>query len=105
MSASDKQVSFSVEELTQDFAQTRGWEVSYERLFHDKTMISLYYEDLVASPEIELKKVTDLLGVRFTNLKAQHRKQNSESLPALVTNYGELKQAFQLSQWASFFEN
>jgi len=101
----EKVVKFTVGELENCFEQTRRWENDVDRMFSDHQVLNIYYEDLIKSPEIELKKIADLLDLRYKKLRTNLKKQNPEETSKLISNYEELKAAFEGTEWGSFFED
>jgi hypothetical protein len=61
--------------------------------------LEIEYEQLCDNPT----SVLDFLGVARCPLSSQLRKQRKGSLPAIVSNYGELKLRFAGSRWSEYF--
>ncbi|WP_420349451.1 sulfotransferase [Pelagibius sp.] len=99
-----KSVSFSADELEEGFQQTRAWEEAADRAFERHPLISVHYEDLVANRDASFERVLTFLGLPALPLETNLRRQNPESLRALVTNYDSLKSAFAATPWRSFFD-
>ena len=100
-----KAVRLSVEELEDGFRQTRAWEERGDAAFSGHRTVSIYYEDLVASPKASFETILGFLDLPYRPLETNHRRQNPEHLEDLVTNYGELKAAFAGTPWQDFFED
>ncbi len=98
-------VTFTVDELSEGFKQTRGWEQSGDEMFRNHPLVSIYYEDLVNDPDSTFYKVTEFLGVPYVKPKTQLRKQNTKSMRETVINYEELKSAFAETEWQPFFDD
>ena len=64
----------------------------------------VYYEDLVRDRDNVLNEVQSFLKVTSARLTSPLRKQNRYSLREQLTNYDELKEYFQNSEWVTFFE-
>jgi LPS sulfotransferase NodH len=99
-----KAVSFTVEELSDGFTQTRNWENTADDRFHHHPMLTLYYEDLVDDPEATIRAATRFLGVGDAEPRTTLIRQNPEALSELITNYRELKEAFEGTEWQEFFD-
>ncbi len=101
----ERRAHFTENELREGFEQTREWEKSYECIFELKSMIEVFYEDLVSRPEEEFKKILSLLDLQFSSPETNSKKQNPEKLSQLITNYAALKETFANTEWSSFFED
>jgi LPS sulfotransferase NodH len=101
----NKQVSFTVEELTKGFERTREWEREGEHRFRAHPLLPVTYEDLRADPGGTFRRVTDFLGVPPAEPHTDLVRQNPESVRELVANYDELAEAFRGTEWASFFDD
>jgi LPS sulfotransferase NodH len=100
----NKAVTFTVQELEAGFRETKRWVQFGDEKFKAYPMLTVYYEDLVNDPETVFRKITDFLGVRFVSPRTDLKKLNPEKMRDLVTNYAELKSAFQGTEWQAFFE-
>jgi LPS sulfotransferase NodH len=98
-------VTFTVDELSEGFGQTREWEQAGEDTFRNHPLISIDYEDLVSHRESTFRKVTEFLGVRYLEPETNLRKQITKSMRETVTNYEELKSAFSGTEWQPFFDD
>ncbi len=101
----DVTVSFTVGELHEEFQKTKNWEEDGENNFRNHPLLSVSYEDLVSERLSTFRKVTKFLGVPFAEPKSELKKQNTNSMRALIENYDELKSAFAKTKWAHFFED
>lgn len=99
-----KSVNFSKQELEKLFNETRGWETKYAKVFEDHEIIDVYYEDLIADPEREIKRICKLLGVPAIPPRTELKKQNPEKASQLIRNYKKLKAEFKDTEWKSFFD-
>jgi LPS sulfotransferase NodH len=104
-SARPKKISFTIDELTKGFEQTRQWEQNGDSMFNNHPMASVYYEDLVDDVESCFRNITDFLGVPYMHPQTGLKRQNPEKIRDLVSNYDELKTAFEGTQWQSFFDD
>lgn len=98
-----KRVAFTVDELERRFAQTRGWEQSADRLFHDLPLLPVTYEELTTDPADQFRRITDFLGVPFAPPSTGLVRQNPELLRDLIVDYDTLASAFVGTDWESFF--
>jgi len=103
-SAGHVNISFTVDELTDLFRETRVWEESGHRMFCNHPMLTIYYEDLVTDRAKVFRQVTQFLGVSYIEPKTELKKQNNRSLRATIMNYDDLKLRFSSTEWALFFE-
>ena len=98
-----KRVTFTAEELTAGFEQTRGWETKYAAMFEDRPVLELWYEELIEDPAREFARMTGFLGVEPLSPSTRLERQNPEPLRTLIRNYDELKESFRGSHWETFF--
>lgn len=94
---------FTVDELKHEFARTREWESKGEKMFGDHALMAVHYEDMVADPARQFRRVTEFLGLPYVAPHHQTRKQNPGALADLLENFGELSRAFAKSEWADQF--
>ncbi len=102
--AKPKQISFTIDELTKGFKQTRQWEQNGDNMFHNHPVLSVNYEDLVNDAELYFRNITDFLGVSYAQPQTGLKKQNPEKIRDLISNYDELKIAFKETEWQTFFD-
>lgn len=102
--SNSKKVLLSEDELYKAFERTRAWESEYEEKLRSRPLIDVYYEDIVAGPKEEFRKITDFLGLQPVSPKTKLKKQNPEKMNDLIVNYEELKKRFTGSEWEPFFE-
>ena len=100
-----KTCRFSEDELRAGFEQTRNWEIKFAKLFSNRSMIDVYYEDLVCNPNLEFNKIADMLKIKSYSPRTYLKKQNPEKAIELIENYTTLKAKFSDTQWACFFED
>lgn len=100
----NKKVYLGEEELISAFERTKGWEQEYRLKFHSHPFVEVFYEDIVAAPDQEFNKITDLLQLPFVSPKTTLQKQNPEKMCDLILNYKEIKEIFKNTEWAHFFE-
>lgn len=100
-----KEVTMTVDELRAGFRQTREWEKEYLRMFRVQPLLEVIYEDFVADPEVQFRRITDFLGVRYRPPQTSLRRQNPEPLRRLLSNFDELARAFAGTEWAAFFDD
>lgn len=99
-----RRIDFTPGELEEGFRQTREWERAADTRFGGHSMLKLSYEQLVENPLEVHARMLDFLGMRNEALATSLRKQNPESLEALIANYRELKASFAGTEWAAYFD-
>ena len=99
-----KKVTFTVKEADEGFNQTRCWEKEGDKIFKNHDLITIYYEDLASNREATFRKITEFLGIKYSKPKTSLKRQNYQEIKDLVTNYDEIRMAFQGTKWQSFFE-
>lgn len=102
---SERAVELTEEDLKNGFEYTKHWIGEAEQRFSDHPFLTLSYEDLVNDSEASLRETCRFLGVQYRPLETPLKRQNPESMKALVRNYEELKGAFQGTEWQSYFED
>ena len=102
---SERRVRFTKDELLEGFQQTRGWENQFDEAFRSKQLIQVTYEQLLAAPQENFRRLADALGVTSNASRVPLKKQNPESLSQLIENYQDLKGSFAGTEWATFFED
>ena len=87
------------------FEQIRRYEEEYDDFFKGHDKLELIYEKLAASYKSELKRVTDFLGVPAEDTEPVTFQQARSPLFESIANYRELKEKFQATTWAKYFED
>jgi len=100
-----KTITLSAEECRSYFDSVEQTTDKYVRLFEGHPLQTVYYEDLVGDHGRTLAEVQSFLGVTPRGLSFTTRRQNPEPLRTLITNYGELRQAFLSTPYAPFFDD
>jgi len=100
----DKKTTFTEEELLDGFKETRDWENSCHILLPDRMTIEVCYEDLIATPEQEFRKITEFLELPYAVPTTVLQRQNPEKISDLIVNYSSLKNKFANTDWIEFFE-
>jgi len=101
--ADDRKVRLSKEECEAFFEKTRAWEADGDRMFCDKALLQISYEELANDYQDQMQRVLAFLEVSPVKMQPQTRRQNPESLRELITNYDQLKESFAGSPWQEFF--
>jgi hypothetical protein len=96
-------VELDIDECRVAFEQTRAWEMEYDRFFEDHPRMEIIYEDLARDYATVVGNVQQFLGVDPEPLEPQTYKQSHQQLTDAISNYAELKSAFQGSPWEQFF--
>lgn len=99
-----RRVEFSVAELEEGFRQTREWERVADARFGGHKILKLTYEQIVDNPPETYAQMLAFLGMHDDAPATTLRKQNPESLGALISNYAALKAAFSGTEWAVYFD-
>lgn len=60
--------------------------------FKQMRHMTIYYEDLVANPQKELKRAQKFLGVELTKLESKHVKIHTQPLNDQIDNWGDLSE-------------
>ena len=100
-----KKVSFKKKELIKGFEETRKWEETFDRKFHNFKKLNVYYENLITYEVKEIERIESFLGVQKLPLKTSTRHLNPEPLSELIANYDELKDYFKNTKWYTMFDD
>ncbi|WP_217385639.1 sulfotransferase [Dolichospermum sp. UHCC 0259] len=98
-------VSLDYQECLGYFKWTQASMETHDLLFANHQKIDVVYEDLSQDYESEMKRVQEFLELDYETLKPNTLKQSSLSLSESISNYLELKEKFQNTPWAIFFED
>jgi LPS sulfotransferase NodH len=101
----DVPVSFSIDELTVGFEQTRVWEAKGDSMFENHRTHTVFYEELVGNRDVVYPQILDFLGCPRHMPTTNLRQQSYRSLRQSVSNYDELKDHFSSTEWGIFFED
>ncbi|MDC1255999.1 sulfotransferase domain-containing protein [bacterium] len=96
-------VSFTVDELTQGFEQTKGWEKEGNEMFKSHKLLPVTYEELITDKNETFKKLSHFLNVGYQSPQTNLKKQNIKTFKERINNYQELKLAFIDTQWSEYF--
>jgi LPS sulfotransferase NodH len=103
-SSSQNPVSIDAEECLKDFEQTRKWEFEFDQLFINHPIMQITYEQLSNNYIPVIQSAQKFLNLPVQPVKPQTHKQSVLSLDKAIVNYWNLKEKFQNTQWAGFFE-
>jgi LPS sulfotransferase NodH len=87
----DKRVRVDADEFVDWIRKTRGWERGAPAMFPDRAMMDIYYEDVVADPPAQFRRVLDFLDLPPHEPKTHLRRQNPEPVRDLIENYAEVE--------------
>lgn len=87
------------------FEHTRRQQVLYDRVFAETDVMQVLYEDLAADYDQETARIQEFLTVVPTSLRARNLRQEIRPLSVAITNYPELRTAFESTPWAEFFDD
>lgn len=97
-------ITLDYKSLCADFSQTRAWEVEFDQRFSDHPMLELHYESLVLDHDAEMARVQEFLGLDVRPSQPQTFKQARQPLDQAISNFDELRNQFQGTEWESFFD-
>lgn len=98
-------ISLSYEECLDDFIKTHQWEKQHDLLFENHRKLDVLYEDLAHDYEREMRRIFAFLDVGYEHVQPATYKQINKPLSEAIANYFELKERFQGTPWAAFFED
>jgi LPS sulfotransferase NodH len=92
------------QECLNEFVQTRKWESEYVQFFANHALLDVHYEALAQNYQGEIGRVQRFLGLSLDAVTPKTHQQSDQPLSASVSNYYELKERFQGTEWQDFFE-
>lgn len=92
-----------IEACQKHFSWVRNLEAECVEFFRSHRVREVYYEDLVANQNREMKGVQHFLDLQQQPVRTKLVRQRRRPLSQAIANYGELKQAFMNTPWAEFF--
>lgn len=96
-------LELDVEECSRYFSKIDAYESDYAQLFAGHDMLELSYETMIASQELTMQTICNFLGVTAKPASTILKKQVTAPMKEVISNYPSLKQAFQHTKWASYF--
>ena len=97
-------IELEYERCLEAFEKTREAEEKYDKFFEKHQKDTVIYEDLVKDYFNRMKHMQEFLGAKHEALRPSTKKQNIQPLSKAISNYWELKERFEDSPWAKFFE-
>ena len=98
-------LTLDYESCLRDFEQTRNWEKWADQFFIQHPLKVVYYEDLSMDYSQQAAELQRFLGLDEVPVQPRTHKQLQTPLSQAIQNYSDLKQRFQASEWAAFFED
>ena len=101
----DVTVSIDYEECLKSIEQVSRWENEHANSFEDHSRIEVIYENLARDCRPEMRRIQDFLGLRIEDVRPSIYKQSNRSPSETISNYHELRERFEGSQWLVFFDD
>lgn len=98
-------VKVNIKRCRARFSKIERDRAKFEKYFSGHDILTVWYEDLCARPQQQLRKIQSFLGVSAAPLYSTVVKQNTGPLWEIVSNYRELRKAFARTRWAAFFDD
>lgn len=98
-------VSLDYEKCLQYFNRTWESMQEHDRWFDRHPKIDVFYEDLSRDKVGEMLRIQNFLDLEYKTVQSFTVKQSCFSLSESISNYFDLKEKFQNTPWASFFED
>ncbi len=97
-------VYLSYEDCLESFHRNMTWEREYDYFFQNHDTMELFYEDLCSNIDSEMGKIHTFLEIPHNTIeRTSLEKQSRQLLSESISNYSELKQQFENTQWHKFF--
>lgn len=97
-------VKVNIDRCRARFSKVEHDRAKFEKYFSGHDILTVWYEELCARPQQQLRKIESFLGVSAAPLYSKVVKQNSRHLSEIISNYKELRTAFAGTRWAAFFD-
>jgi LPS sulfotransferase NodH len=98
-------IELDYRECLNEFIETRRYENEIDTMFHNHSILNVFYKDLSGDYRSVMKKVQDFLGVQYEECFSKTYKQAHHSLSEAISNYWKLKESFIGTEWEEFFED
>ncbi|WP_017325326.1 sulfotransferase [Synechococcus sp. PCC 7336] len=98
------QVHLDPLECLKDFKKVLDWQESIKQKLDRHRMLEITYEELISKPKDSHQDLCEFLGVSDRRLYTETKKIVQTHVSNVIENYHELKEYFQNTQFASFFE-
>lgn len=98
----DFRTSISIQECNDYFQQILDSQKQFDELFADRTL-QVSYDNLLNATEQTLTEVLGFIGVEAIPLTTETNKNRETKLSDNITNYTELKNYFQNTDYAKYF--
>ena len=99
--SNSKKVYVNINELFERYEYTKKCINRINAEFKNHSILNLTYEELNTDQEMAMKKVFDFLGVSYQKVTCSLKKQNTERIEDLVSNFSELSRALEGSDLES----
>jgi LPS sulfotransferase NodH len=96
-------ITLSSEECEAEFRSATAQQERFDLRFGAHPHLNVVYEDLVKNFASEIERIEQFLGVARLALRPATVQQAKRPMAQQITNYYQLKEAFQQTPWASFF--
>ena len=96
-----KKVYIDINKLFERYEYTKKCINRINAEFKNHSILNLTYEELNTDQEMAMKKVFDFLGVSYQKVTCSLKKQNTERIEDLVSNFSELSRALEGSDLES----
>jgi len=100
-----KRIEINVEDLVKDIHRTNQYIEETNKLFQNHSVLNLTFEELVNNKESIINNVFSFLNVSPMLVKSTLKRQNSESIEDLVSNYNELYSKLENTELAYLLED
>jgi LPS sulfotransferase NodH len=97
-------IHLSPDECQRYFEKVHASADEADTLFATHPKLDVTYEDLVASRDEVVQKVTEFLHVPYLPVSTRMQKQIAAPASDIVANYVELKDCFRDTKWQAFFD-
>jgi len=100
----EKQIEIDFNDFHTRISKIYAFENETRENFKNHSFVEVSYEDLVYERENTMSKIFNFLGVKTSNFKTSYKKQNSEALSDLITNFDDFQALLKKSEYSNFLE-
>ncbi|MFN3917678.1 MAG: Stf0 family sulfotransferase [Flavobacteriales bacterium] len=105
ISKEQKKIELNISHCMADIENTINWQNTFKNRFENHKILEINYEQLSNDTHKTMHEVFDFLETAQHPVTSELKKQNTESLSELISNYAEVSKAFTLSGLKQFLND
>jgi LPS sulfotransferase NodH len=100
-----KKIEVNISQCMADIENTINWQNTFKNRFNNHRVLEINYEQLSNDTQKTMHKVFDFLETTQHPVTSELKKQNTESLSELISNYTEVSEAFKSNGLEQFLSD